>query len=130
MDFDSLIEDGEGLSNSQNTKDKFFKIMRNNGFDFSDIDEATKLPKFLIAVIDNDTEPFNKFNILLSKLHKNKEINILEALSILVEDYLEPTMALKCLDELNYVALTTELKSKFKIKPNAKQDLSILDFLN
>lgn len=72
MNLDSLIEDGEGLSNSQNTKDKFFKIMRNNGFDFSDIDEATKLPKFLIPVIDNDTEPFNKFNILLSKLHKNK----------------------------------------------------------
>lgn len=130
MNLDSLIEDGEGLSNSQNTKDKFFKIMRNNGFDFSDIDEATKLPKFLIPVIDNDTEPFNKFNILLSKLHKNKKINILDALSILVEDYLEPSMALKCLDELNYVALTTELKSKFKIKSNAKQDLSILDFLN
>jgi hypothetical protein len=104
--------------------------MRLNGFDFSDIDETTKLPKFLIPVIDNVTEDFNKFNILLAKLHKNKEVNILEALSILVEDYLEPPMALKCLDELNYVALTTELKEKFKIKTTEKQELSILDFLN
>lgn len=125
-----LIEDGELLSDSQNTKEKFFKVMRLNGYDFSDIDETTKLPKFLIPVIDNVTEEFNKFNILLAKLHKNKEINILEALSILVEDYLEPPMALKCLDELNYVALTTELKEKFKIKTAEKQDLSILDFLN
>lgn len=125
-----LIEDGELLSDSQNIKEKFFKVMRLNGFDFSDIDETTKLPKFLIPVIDNVTEEFNKFNILLAKLHKNKEVNILEALSILVEDYLEPPMALKCLDELNYVALTTELKEKFKIKTAEKQELSILDFLN
>lgn len=125
-----LIEDGELLSDSQNIKEKFFKVMRLNGFDFSDIDETTKLPKFLIPVIDNVTEDFNKFNILLAKLHKNKEVNILEALSILVEDYLEPPMALKCLDELNYVALTTELKEKFKIKTAEKQELSILDFLN
>lgn len=125
-----LIEDGELLSDSQNIKEKFFKVMRLNGFDFSDIDETTKLPKFLIPVIDNVTEDFNKFNILLAKLHKNKEVNILEALSILVEDYLEPPMALKCLDELNYVALTTELKEKFKIKTTEKQELSILDFLN
>jgi hypothetical protein len=130
MDMKGLIEDGELLSDSQNTKEKFFKVMRLNGYDFSDIDETTKLPKFLIPVIDNVTEEFNKFNILLAKLHKNKEINILEALSILVEDYLEPPMALKCLDELNYVALTTELKEKFKIKTAEKQDLSILDFLN
>ena len=33
-------------------------------------------------------------------------------------------------DFFNYVALTTELKSKYKIKSNSKQDLSILDFLN
>jgi hypothetical protein len=130
MDMKGLIEDGELLSDSQNIKEKFFKVMRLNGFDFSDIDETTKLPKFLIPVIDNVTEDFNKFNILLAKLHKNKEVNILEALSILVEDYLEPTLALKCLDELNYVALTTELKEKFKIKSAEKQDLSILDFLN
>jgi hypothetical protein len=130
MDMKGLIEDGELLSDSQNIKEKFFKVMRLNGFDFSDIDETTKLPKFLIPVIDNVTEDFNKFNILLAKLHKNKEVNILEALSILVEDYLEPPMALKCLDELNYVALTTELKEKFKIKTTEKQELSILDFLN
>ena len=130
MTFEEMIEDGEDLSNAQNTKDKFFKIMRNNGFDFSDIDEATKLPKFLIPVIDNDIDMFNKFNFLLAKLHKDKQINILEALAILVEDYLEPTVALKCLDELNYVALTTELREKYKISPDSKQEISLLDFLN
>ena len=78
----------------------------------------------------NDTEPFNKFNICLSNLNKDKEVNILDAVCFLVSDYLDAPIALKCLDEMNFIAVKNELQKRFKIKSQEKgQDFSLLDYL-
>lgn len=133
--YDNLICDeyNESSFTKKNYKENFYNLLSTEGFDFSDIDYSTKLPKSLIPVIDNETEPFNKFNVCLADLHKNKLVNILDAVSFLVNDYLEATIALKCLDEMNYISLTNELKKKFNIKnkeeDESKEILSLLDFL-
>lgn len=130
--FDNFISDefNELSINKKGYKEKFFSLLAADGFDFSDIDDATRLPKSLIPVIANDTEPFNKFNICLSKLHKFKVINILDAVSFLISDYLEAPIALKCLDEMNYITVKNELQKKFKIRNQEEnQELSLLDFL-
>lgn len=117
----------------ESLKKKFFKLMSLNGFDFSDIDDASKLPKVLIPVINNDTEPFNKFNIVLAKLNKEKEISILDVMAIIVNDYLDPVIALKCLDELNYITLSNELKGKYKVKMDnvdEEQEESLMEFFD
>lgn len=138
MIFDSLICDeyNDTAMNKKNYKDRFLSILSNNGFDFNDIDDSTRLPKSLLPVISNNDgpEPFNKFNLCLSNMHKNNEVNILDAVSFLVNDYLDAPIALKCLDEMNFIALKNELQKKYKIKQNNDDDdeheeLSILDFL-
>lgn len=137
MIFDSLICDeyNDTAMNKKNYKDKFLSILAQNGFDFNDVDDATRLPKSLLPVISNNEgpEPFNKFNLCLSNMNKNNEVNILDAVSFLVNDYLEAPIALKCLDEMNFIALKNELQKKYKIKTEEDteehEELSILDFL-
>ena len=91
------------------SKDGFYKILKDNGIDMDNIDPNDKLPEFLIKVIKNEPAEYNKFNNILYKLHKNNIINIL--------DWLESAVLLKCLDELNYFSLRSELKKKYKITP-------------
>jgi hypothetical protein len=132
MNFDALIsnEYTDTALNKKSYKEKFFNLLAKNGFDFSDIDDATHLPKSLLPVIANDTEPFNKFNICLSNLNKDKEVNILDSVCFLVNDYLDAPIALKCLDEMNFIAVKNELQKRFNIKNKEKeQDFSLLDYL-
>ena len=132
MNLDALISDDytDTALNKKSYKEKFFNLLAKNGFDFSDIDDATHLPKSLLPVMANDTEPFNKFNICLSNLNKDKEVNILDAVCFLVSDYLDAPIALKCLDEMNFIAVKNELQKRFKIKSQEKgQDFSLLDYL-
>jgi hypothetical protein len=132
MNLDALISNDytDTALNKKSYKEKFFNLLAKNGFDFSDIDDATHLPKSLLPVMANDTEPFNKFNICLSNLNKDKEVNILDAVCFLVSDYLDAPIALKCLDEMNFIAVKNELQKRFKIKSQEKgQDFSLLDYL-
>lgn len=136
MNLDTLISDEytDTMLNKKSYKEKFFNLLAKNGFDFSDIDDATHLPKSLIPVISNNNgpEPFNKFNMALSKFHKENEVNILDSVCFLVSDYLDAPIALKCLDEMNFIMVKNELQKRFKIKSQENKqetDLSILDFL-
>ena len=67
MNLDALISDEytDTVLNKKSYKEKFFNLLAKNGFDFSDIDDATHLPKSLIPVISNNNgpEPFNKIKI-------------------------------------------------------------------
>lgn len=130
--FDNFVSDdfNEITIDKKAYKEKFFELLAADGFDFADIDDATRLPKSLIPVISNDTEPFNKFNICLSKLHKYKIVNLMDAVTFLVSDYLEAPTALKCLDEMNFIIVKNEFEKKYKIHSNdEEQELSLLDFL-
>ena len=44
-------------------------------------------------------------------------INILDSIAYIEDDWLESAVLLKCLDELNYFSLRSELKKKYKITP-------------
>ena len=115
----------------RNYKETFYSLMGDNGFDFTDIDNESKLPKSLLPVIANETEAFNMFNNVLSKLYKNKQIDIIDAVAFLVNDYLDASVVLKCLDEMNFLVLKNELQEKYGIKQEVEEDenLSIMDFL-
>lgn len=104
------------------TKEQLYGYFKLNGFDMEDIDQETKLPKFLMKVIKNETAEYNKFNNILYKLNKENKINIIDSMAYLVEDWLEPNYALKCLDEMNYYSLMNSLKSKHNL--NNRKDLS------
>lgn len=104
------------------TKEQLYGYFKLNGFDMEDIDQETKLPKFLMKVIKNETVEYNKFNNILYKLNKENKINIIDSMAYLVEDWLEPNYALKCLDEMNYYSLMNSLKSKHNL--NNRKDLS------
>lgn len=104
------------------TKEQLYGYFKLNGFDMEDIDQETKLPKFLMKVIKNETVEYNKFNNILYKLNKENKINIIDSMAYLVEDWLEPNNALKCLDEMNYYSLMNSLKSKHNL--NNRKDLS------
>lgn len=99
------------------SKDSFYKILKDNGIDMDNVDPNDKLPEFLIKVIKNEPAEYNKFNNILYKLHKNKIINILDSIAYIEDDWLESAVLLKCLDELNYFSLRSELKKKFKVTP-------------
>lgn len=104
------------------TKEQLYAYFKQNGFDMEDIDQETKLPKFLMKVIKNETAEYNKFNNILYKLNKENKINIIDSMAYMVEDWLEPNIALKCLDEMNYYSLMNSLKQKHNL--NHRQDLS------
>lgn len=109
---DLLIK--EDMVESEN-KDSFYKRLKEAGIDFEDIDSETKLPKYMIKVIKNEPKEYNKFNNILYKLNKDKIIAIVDSMSYLVEDWLEPNVLIKCLDEMNYYSLMNGLKKKYKV---------------
>ncbi len=104
----------EDMVESEN-KDSFYKRLKEAGIDFEDIDSETKLPKYMIKVIKNEPKEYNKFNNILYKLNKDKIIAIVDSMSYLVEDWLEPNVLIKCLDEMNYYSLMNGLKKKYKV---------------
>lgn len=107
------------------TKAYFYKVMKDNGIDFDDIDGVSKIPVYMIRVIKNEPAEYNKFNNILYKLNKEKVIPIADAMTYLVEDWFEPQIVIKCLDELNYYSLMNALKEKYNIN---KSKSSLNDF--
>lgn len=104
------------------TKEQMYEYFKLNGFDIDDIDPENRLPKFLNKVIKNEANEYNKFNNILYKLNKENKIQIIDSVAYFVEDWLEPNIMLKCLDELNYYSLMNSLKQKHNL--NHRQDLS------
>lgn len=109
---DLLIK--EDMTESEN-KDSFYKRLKEAGIDFDDIDTETRLPKYMIKVIKNEPKEYNKFNNILYKLNKEKIIAIVDSMAYLVEDWFEPNVLIKCLDEMNYYSLMNGLKKKYKV---------------
>lgn len=107
------------------TKAYFYKVMKDNGIDFDDIDGVSRIPVYMIRVIKNEPAEYNKFNNILYKLNKEKLIPIADAMAYLVEDWFEPQIVIKCLDELNYYTLMNALKEKYNIN---KSKSSLNDF--
>jgi hypothetical protein len=132
MDFFDLLltdwEDGQVLERKQN-KTAFYKLMKERGFDFDDIDESTRLPKSLEPVFEGDADNLHKFNAAIAELHKKKMVNIVDSLIYLTADYLDEKQVLKFLDELNFYILKQELLKRFHIKKD-KPETSLLDFLD
>ncbi len=131
--FDTLLtdwDDRQALERKQN-KTKFYNLMKEKGFDFTDIDDASRLPKSLIPVIQNDTDAFAAFNQALSDLNKTRQVPVADAVTYLISDFLEVPIALKCLNELNYYAVKTELLKRYRIQLNKQpKDTTLLDFLD
>ena len=109
---DLLIK--EDMVESEN-KESFYKRLKDAGIDFDDIDSETRLPKYMIKVIKNEPKEYNKFNNILYKLNKEKIIAIVDSMAYLVEDWFEPNVLIKCLDEMNYYSLMNGLKKKYKV---------------
>ena len=95
-------------------KKNFYDYMKKNGLDFDDVDDVSKLPKFIVEMSKN-IDTFNHFNNVLYTLNKENKINIVDSMIILVTDYLEPNQVKKLLDEMNFYLLTNELKKRYKI---------------
>jgi len=111
----------------EQTKDAFYMYMKHYGIDFSDVDPISKLPVYLIKVMKNEPVEYNKFNNVLYRLNKDNKINITDAITYLVDDWVDPQVLLKCLDEMNYYTLTVNLKSKYQSLN--KTDSGMDDFL-
>ena len=97
------------------SKDSFYKRLKAAGIDFDDIDSDSRLPKYMIKVIKNEPKEYNKFNNVLYKLNKDKIITIVGSMAYLVEDWFEPNILIKCLDEMNYYSLMNGLKKKYLV---------------
>lgn len=97
------------------SKDSFYKRLKAAGIDFDDIDSDSRLPKYMIKVIKNEPKEYNKFNNVLYKLNKDKIVNIVDSMAYLVEDWFEPNILIKCLDEMNYYSLMNGLKKKYLV---------------
>lgn len=101
-------------------KDRFFDAIKSSGFDIKDIDENTKLPKFVLMLLNNDLNVFNKFNIMILDFHETNRFNIVDSVIFLINDFLDDNTIVKCLDEMNYIILRKELEKKSK-KPIKKE---------
>jgi stage III sporulation protein SpoIIIAA len=97
------------------SKDSFYKRLKAAGIDFDDIDSDSRLPKYMIKVIKNEPKEYNKFNNVLYKLNKDKIVTIVDSMAYLVEDWFEPNVLIKCLDEMNYYSLMNGLKKKYLV---------------
>lgn len=107
------------------TKEMFYAALKRDGIDFEDIDSVNRLPVFMCKVIKNEPAEYNKFNNTLYRLNKNKEISIVDSMTYLVEDWFEPQVLLKCLDEMNYYSLMNDLKVKYNL---GKSTTTLEDF--
>jgi hypothetical protein len=105
------------------SKESFYNRLKAEGIDFDDIDEESRFPKYMLKVIKNEPREYNKFNNVIYRLNKEKIVAIVDSMAYLVEDWFEPNVLIKCLDELNYYTLMNGLKKKY----NLGKSLSALD---
>jgi hypothetical protein len=103
------------------SKDSFYKRLKDAGIDFNDVDSETRLPKYMMKVIKNEPQEYNKFNNILYKLNKEKIVTIVDSMAYLVEDWFEPNVLIKCLDEMNYYSLMNGLKKKYMLNKSTSE---------
>ena len=116
VDSDYRIE--EMVKNS--AKDEFFDLLRRQGYDMSDLDPDTRIPKCLIPIIvKKDLNSFILFNSTLEHIHLNHDVSVVDMCKYLIEDYFEPTELLTLLQTNLYDALYLEL-SKLRGKDKKK----------
>lgn len=106
----------------EQTKDSFYKYMKMSGIDFDIIDPESQLPDYLVRVIKNEPAEYNKFNNVLYTLNKENKISLADAMIYLVDDWLEPQVLLKCLDEINSYTLTTSMKKRYLLDKKTGMD--------
>lgn len=106
----------------EQSKDSFYKYMKKAGIDFDIIDPDSQLPDYLVRVIKNEPAEYNKFNNVLYTLNKENKISLADAMIYLVDDWLEPQVLLKCLDEINSYTLTTSMKKRFLLDKKTGMD--------
>ena len=58
---DGSLESNDGTEAFE-TKEQLYKFFKTQGIDFDDIDEESRLPKFLNKVLKNESAESNKFN--------------------------------------------------------------------
>ena len=103
------------------SKDSFYKRLKDAGIDFNDVDSETRLPKYMMKVIKNEPQEYNKFNNILYKLNKEKIVTIVDSMAYRVEDWFEPNVLIKCLDEMNYYSLMNGLKKKYMLNKSTSE---------
>lgn len=106
----------------EQTKDSFYKYMKMSGIDFDIIDPESQLPDYLVRVIKNEPAEYNKFNNVLYTLNKENKISLADAMIYLVDDWLEPQVLLKCLDEINSYTLNTIMKKRYLLDKKTGMD--------
>lgn len=106
----------------EQTKDSFYKYMKKAGIDFDIIDPDSQLPDYLVRVIKNEPAEYNKFNNVLYTLNKENKISLADAMIYLIDDWLEPQVLLKCLDEINSYTLTTSMKKRYLLDKKTGMD--------
>lgn len=119
MDEDIIYsKEGDAAESEEKiTSATFYKLMKNYGFDFDDIDEGTRLPKSLLPVRANKFEAVCKFNHALEMLHRQKLMPILDSVVFLLTDYFDPNELLKFISTNNLNSLQVELKKKYNLNP-------------
>lgn len=111
-EFDNSLD--VDVMDENNSKENFYQMMKAEGLDFYDIDEITRLPKFMIDITKN-LDIFNHFNNILYKFNKNGYFSIIDSVKFIGTDFLDEKALIKLLDEMNFYLLTNELKKRYKI---------------
>lgn len=109
-------------------KEAFYRYLKDNGIDFDEVDSETHLPVYLMKVIKNEPVEYNRFNNVIHQMNKEEKISITDAMNYLVDDWIDPPMLLKCLDEMNYYMLINSLKQKYPFAKFASQDSGMDEF--
>lgn len=112
-----MLIDNSDVTKQDRKHDKqtFYEAMKEYGFDFTDIDEKTRLPKSLIPVVAQKVEPFILFNRAILEIHKKKIVPITDSISYLVEDYFDAKEVLRLLQTVTLNYIHNDLGKKFRI---------------
>ncbi len=126
IDFSKMCDqNAEEEINLKVTREKINEIFDLYGINLNDIDEKTLLPKVLARILDKDKDSLIEFNNAISKMHQNKELNIIEAALVLTTDWVEPSeLETKILDPINSYILRNEMKKYYGLKKSNKSKLN------
>jgi hypothetical protein len=126
IDFSKMCDqNAEEEINLKVTREKINEIFDLYGINLNDIDEKTLLPKVLARILDKDKDSLIEFNNAISKMHQNKELNIIEAALVLTTDWIEPSeLETKILDPINSYILRNEMKKYYGLKKSNKSKLN------
>lgn len=135
---------------------KIYEELKKEGFDFEDVYDGEieevneedyedkdkyledirkkqmyiKMPKFLVRILENDTNTCSKFNEVLRKLHRFKNISIYDVIMLLEEEWFEfynpkhpfYVQIEELLDDLNFALLQAAAKEQFGLSKNIDND--------